>query len=149
MVDDEDYERISQFKWSASKEGRSWYAVRGSGGRKDRRSVRMHRFIMNPLCNQLMDHIDGNGLNNQKSNLRICSAKENCRSFKLKRKNASSNFRGVSWCKTRKKWRSQISIDRKTIVIGAYDNETEAALAYNVAASFEFKEFANLNEVHV
>lgn len=146
MVDDEDFEELSLHNWKAEWHGRSFRAYRSTGKGGKWAKFYMHRVILKCQNGQSIDHIDANPLNNQKSNLRICTHQQNCFNSSS-RKNSSSKFLGVHWAKHCRKWISQFEINGKNNYIGSYDNETEAALAYNVAASFAFKEFARLNVV--
>src|SRR5690348_9141568 len=89
-VDDEDFERLSQFKWYAAKNKHLWYARRGVYiGDGEMRMLGMHRFIMNAVPGQVVDHRDGNTLNNQKSNLRFCTYTQN-NVNKIPKRNGSS-----------------------------------------------------------
>lgn len=149
LVDDEDFDSLSKTSWYAhsSKYGRTGYTARGTMKNYKNKLFLMHRQILglsNPKIS--VDHIDGNGLNNQKSNLRICTHGENMRNTR-KRVNCSSRFKGISWNKDRKKWDVRANLNKKVYRVGRYDNEVEAALAYNVTASFLFGEFASLNKV--
>lgn len=92
-----------------------------------------------------VDHRNGNGLDNQKDNLRVCTRLQNARSFASKRKNASSKFRGVSRDFDREKWFADIRVLRKTIHLGRYEQEEDAAKAYDAAAKIYFGEFASPN----
>lgn len=143
VVDDEDFELLSQFKWSASKHRKTYYA-RGvvNGKMQD-----MHRLVMEAKKNEMIDHKDRNGLNNQRSNLRICSHVQNAAN---RSSTGSSKYRGVYyWVRKgrRPKWRACIQSNRKYRVIGSFDNEKEAAIAYNKAATEQHGEFANLNRI--
>lgn len=103
----------------------------------------MHKFLTDwPKT----DHIDGNGLNNQRRNLRPCTTAQNAAN-QTQQKGRSSLYKGVSWRKGRNKWRAGIKVNGKQINLGDFTNETEAALAYNKAAAEHFKEFARLNTV--
>jgi len=153
LVDDEDYEILSQWKWSAAcpnpkKAIKKWYAVRDTKMIKRKRGKRiyMHRFLMNPPDGYEVDHEDGDGLNNQKYNLRICTHAENVRNKQIPSNN-SSGYKGVYWDKGVKKWRAQI-VDRKlktTRYIGIFDDPVDAAKAYDREAKKLFGKFANLN----
>lgn len=90
-----------------------------------------------------VDHKDGNGLDNQKSNLRLCTHKQNTRnSISIK---GTSIYKGVFWCKDRLKWRAGIKNNYKTINLGYYESEVNAAFAYDKAAIKYFGEYARLN----
>jgi len=149
---------VSQFKWYANncqstKDGlERWYAGRKIRLINGKQQVMMlHRFILQNFDMSIeADHIDGNGLNNQKSNLRLCTHQENGRNGR-KRNNTSSKYKGVYWNKKEKKWMARTCYSEKGKVIvkylGSYTNEQEGALAYNKKAIELFGEYAKLNEV--
>lgn len=91
---------------------------------------------------KLIDHRDGNGLNNLPSNLRIATSTENSRN-RRKNSNNQSGYKGVCWCA--RKWRAAIRVNGKLKHLGYFENVTDAALAYDVAAIHYFGEFAHLN----
>lgn len=143
IVDDEDYESISQHNWSYSHYG---YAVRRgktSLGEDGKKIIYMHRFIIAAGAGQTVDHINGNRLDNRKENLRICTIGENLKN--RKGKNGTSKYKGVSYASDRDKWRSSISYQNKRIRIGDYDSEIEAAKAYNQKAIELHGVFARIN----
>lgn len=110
------------------------------------KDIRMHRQIMGEPEGMEVDHSDNNGLNNQKSNLRIATHWQNLANRALQ-KNNTSGYRGVSWSKQAKKWWAQIYVDSKTVHLGLFDDVKEAARAYNEAAIERYGEFARLNEL--
>lgn len=142
LVDDSNFDGLNQFKWYAAKLGRTFYAVRSVRVDGKQKSVRMHCEI---LGGSLIDHIDHDGLNNQKSNLRFCTASENCMN-KRKRENCVSIYKGICFHKQHKKWLAHIKINRKDNHLGYFSSEIEAAKAYNAKAIELFGEFANLNK---
>lgn len=150
QVDDEDFEWLSQWKWHIFSARHTYYAVRNEINRESGkyRTLRMHRQILrlNFSDGKQIDHADGNGLNNQRDNLRMCSRSEN-RGNAQKRKRGYSSFKGVSWHIRKKKWYAGIRYNCKSIWLGSFTNEHDAALAYNNAAIKLFGEFARLNEV--
>lgn len=144
FVDDEDYERISAHKWFARKSRNTFYA----GTHPTRNTYRnMHRMILNLTDKkQIVDHIDGNGLNNIKSNLRICSTGQNLCN-RIPHKNKSSRFLGVSWNKGVEKWTVYIRKNRKSYYFGVFIDERDAAIKYNEKAKELHGEFARLNVI--
>ncbi len=106
----------------------------------------MHSLIINPPENFVVDHINHNGLDNRKANLRLATrTQNNCNRRKHNRNKCHSRFKGVSWHKHRKRWSAQINIYRKRKSLGYFEDETEAAKAYDKAAKKYHKEFAYLN----
>lgn len=150
IVDDVDFDRFGKFIWSAqSNGGKQVYAYRKTGSKQNQVGHLLHRAIMGlgpyKTDKRIVDHIDGNPLNNRRSNLRITNKQGNAvNSFK--RKGTSSQFKGVTWDASRKKWAAQIGSKNKTYHLGRFDSEKEAAIAYNTAAKFMFGEFVRVNE---
>lgn len=106
----------------------------------------MHRVIIKCGEGEEVDHVDRNGLNNQKHNLRKCDRFGNAKNTKA-HANSTSNYKGVSWSKERQKWVVYIMSNKKQIFLGRFDSEKEAALKYNEVAKQLHREFANLNTV--
>jgi hypothetical protein len=144
VIDDEDYERISKYKWHAAwdKTTESFVAMGWVDGKK----AYMHRFILGlkPRCGQV-DHINQNRLDNQKHNLRPASASQNGAN-RRKRKGTISRFKGVCWHARNKKWFARIRVNGMGLHLGNFDNEEEAAMAYDKAAKNAFGEFALTNK---
>lgn len=144
-VDEEDFKIISGYKWTVAKDKNNLYAVTYFFENKKQKSVRMHRLIMGVLDSRnFIDHKDGDGLNNSRSNLRVCDNSQNMAN-RVSCKNSSSKFKGVSWSKKSRKWQSTIRKNGKLYSLGYFENEIEAALAYNKAAIEKHGEFAKLN----
>jgi hypothetical protein len=147
FVDDADFEYFNQFRWCATKtKYGSFYAHRRSNSKGQIDYLYLHREIMNAKPYEYVDHKDGNGLNCQRANMRICTMWENQGNRVLNRNN-SSGFKGVAWKKDREKWRARITKNEKSIHLGYFDHAETAALAYNLAAQKHFGEFAKLNEL--
>lgn len=146
LVDDVDYDWLNQWKWCAYKDKNTYYARRSSTINGKQVTVMMHREILNlkHRNGKQTDHIDGNGLNNQRFNLRVCNNQQNCFN-KSPRKKSSSRFKGVVWGKSIKKWHARITFNGNLIHIGYYQNDVEAARAYDGMAKRYFKKFAKLN----
>lgn len=146
LVDDADFDWLSQWKWRYHSTG---YAIRrrqkadGPGSE----NIRMHRLILSPIPEGYEpDHIDGDGLNNQRANLRLATHSQNHANRGMQRNN-TSGFKGVSWQKKRKKWEARIRVNGHNVYLGYFDDIIEAARAYNRAAVKHFGEFARLNDV--
>jgi two-component SAPR family response regulator len=144
IVDDDDYERLSKWKWTASGNG---YAVRGKhiGNRKYRR-IYIHREILGAKHGEKVDHINGDKLDNRKENLRIATTAENSRNISV-RKDNKSGYKGVFFASSRNKWHASIKVNYKSKFLGYFESKTEAAKAYNAAAIKYHGKFAKLNEI--
>jgi hypothetical protein len=121
IVDAEDYDRLMKHKWTAVYFGTRFYAQRNGGGY----SIMMHREIMHAPKGMVVDHINGNGLDNRKCNLRICTQGQNILNSKPRGK--SSRFKGVHFDEDRGKYAAYVWEDGKTVPLGRYKNEVEAA----------------------
>jgi len=148
LVDDEDYTYLSQWKWHAHRSAAGiWYARRAgmtttvpSGWT----TALLHNVIMQPTAGYEIDHEDGDGLNNQRSNLRIATHTQNMANKRLTCNN-TSGYKGVSLVRKSGKWKAQINIDGKRTYLGVFDDPVAAARAYDEAATEQFGEFAYLN----
>jgi hypothetical protein len=150
-VDDEDYDNVMRFIWHAVNERGRWYACctcyLGRINKKSlNRSMRLARLIMIPPKNMDVDHIDGDSLNNQRSNLRICNRTQNLQNQRPIR-GGTSQYKGVCFSTQKQKWRAYINVKGKQIHLGFHNSEQLAAEAYNKGAIKYFGEFAKLNLV--
>ena len=141
QVDDEDYSRLCEYTWHLSSYG---YAKRTEryGPRKEDKKLHifMHRLIMeNP--DQDIDHMDGNPLNNQKHNLRLCTHSENMMNKKIYKSN-KSGYTGVHWYKNYNKWIADIRINKKKINLGYFTNLEDAIFTRREAELKYFGDFA-------
>lgn len=145
LVDDEDFEFLSQWKWSFHK----GYAVRTvsriKNGKLVSKHAYMHREVNETPDGFITDHINGNKLDNRRANLRSCTSSQNAGNRKVGF--GVSKYKGVSWDNKNKKWKSTVKFLGKSIHLGFFLYEGEAAEAYNKAAVKYFGEFANLNLV--
>lgn len=141
IVDDEDYDLVAPYRWC---QGRGYAQVslyqKGSGRKGKRKTLLMHRLVLGAQRGQMIDHVDGNGLNNQRSNLRFCTASQNQANAR-RRKQFSSRFKGVSahdgaWVAV---------LCRKHL--GRFATQEEAAEVYAKAAREKFGGFAYVDTV--
>lgn len=134
IVSDEDFDRVSEFKWCATINGSKTYAVRRE--KLTGKRIYLHRF----LCDgEIVDHINNDGLDNRRENLRAATKAQNAMNH-AKRK---GNYRGVFWNAQNKNWRARIG-NRE---VGSFATEEEAARAWNEKAKSVFGEFACLNNI--
>lgn len=139
LIDDEDFDLVSQYKWHAGLRKHTYYAF------NRRKNLLMHRLIMKVTDSKLqIDHINRNGLDNRKKNLRIVDNRKNSLNSRPKRNNKTSKYKGVDMhvCG---KWRAVIRPNKKQIHLGLFNNEKDAALAYDKKAKILFGEYAFLN----
>ena len=139
LVDDIDFDEVSKYKWRALKANRNFYAMRDLKGKH----ISMHRFIMKPSNNFCVDHKDCDGLNNQRSNLRICSASQN--SMNQRKKASASKFKGVWITAGKRRFGASIKVNKKCVYLGCFEKQVDAAIAYDKAANQYFGEFARTN----
>lgn len=151
MVNKIDNQILIDIKWhiiTPNKYNHTKYMITNINGK----TVYLHRFIMEKIIGrklkkgEIIDHINGNGLDNRRENLRICTQKQNTYN-QVSIKNMSSKYKGVYYRKDAKKYQSKIIPNRKTIHLGYFKTEEEAALAYNLAAIKYFGIFARLNQL--
>ncbi len=150
LVDDEDYDYLSQWKWYAkfNKATKSFYAARSSiTANGSQKTILMHRVVMNISDSGMMaDHKNHDTLNNCKLNLRIATSSQNCAN-RRRHISRASKYLGVCWHKQKNKWCAMIQKDYKNIHIGYFSDEIEAARARDKKAIELFGEFANLNTI--
>jgi hypothetical protein len=147
LVDDEDFEKVKKYTWHATRKAKKiWYAKTSlrREENKSRKSLLMHRLILDALPGVEVDHRNGGGLDNRRSNIRLCTRSENqCNRGAVR--GSFSKFKGVHFKKREKRWYAIIRIKGKQCFIGTFKEEEEAAKAYNKRAFKEHGEFANLN----
>lgn len=141
LVDDEDYPALSQYKWYFHHEG---YAVRSFRKGTRIKQISMHRFLTNPPKGRQVDHINGNRLDNRRTNLRICTSKENGRN-RTKRLGSSSSYKGVYRHRRWDRWDVAVGSGKTRIWLGGFNNEHHAALVYDLWAVDLYGEFAKTN----
>lgn len=149
LVDDADYERVSAYKWRAlvdKRRGKVYAARKTRGPHQIRRSVYLHRELLGITDPSIkVDHRNGNGLDNQRENLRACSTSQNNMNSRKRRDGLSSRYKGVCWHKRYGKFQAEIKLDGRSKYLGMFTDEIDAALAYDEAAREQFGEFACTN----
>jgi HNH endonuclease/AP2 domain len=146
LVGDEDFESLSKYKWSVVKSTKriACYARRGIRTGNKITIEYMHRAILPAPRGFVVDHIDGNGLNNQLSNLRLADRRENARN-RPKQRNNLSGFKGVCRQQERNGWKAQIRANKESHYLGLFATAELAAAAYNGAAEKLHGNFAKTN----
>jgi hypothetical protein len=144
FIDDEDYEKTTGYKWYLLKYGNNQYAIGYKYDGGNQTACLLHRLIMPVNEKDVIDHIDFNGLNNCKSNLRVVSNYENSWHHRLS-KNNTSGYRGVSWDKSKGKYRATLRRYGEYFHLGNFSDAVEAARAYDEAAEKMFGVFAVKN----
>lgn len=148
LVDDVDFEWLNQWNWNASRAGKKFYAIRRHGIKEGGtgKLITMHRVITGDPKGKDVDHIDGNGLNNQRSNLRVCTRAENVRNRKKPKLN-NEKYMGIQTYKGKRKtsYRAIIGHNKKVYHLGMFASPEEAARAYDKKAVEFFGKFAKVN----
>lgn len=148
IVDDEDYDWLSQFNWGHQTIWNSGgYARRWGSNGKKKTNLLMHRLIVDCPADKQVDHINHNTLDNRKCNLRIVSKYQNMANALKTTKPKTSKFKGVCWCKAYKKWAVEIVRNGTNHHLGYFDTESKAAEAYNKKALELSAEHSHLNAV--
>lgn len=143
IVDDEDYEKLNQFKWYAWKGRNMFYAARNSPSVNGKqKTIKMHKMLLPSDGEMKIDHRNGDGLDNQKENLRICTNQQNCFNRRQPHKNNKLGIKGVCFDKTHRKFRADIMTTGKYILLGYFNVLGDADSAYRIAEEKYFGEFA-------
>ena len=148
LVDNEDFDYLNQWKWCVVRRKNNYYAERRATAKERETSannIKMHRVIINAQPGFLTDHKDHDGLNNQKCNLRSCNNSQNKANSIKQKGQTSSKYKGVTWDASVNKWVAQKRFNKKTIKLGRYKSEEDAAIAYDKIAIKLHGEFAYLN----
>jgi len=151
IVDGEDYPKISLHKWCArkGKDATTYYALRGERVNGKTKTILMHIEILGKKEGFVTDHINQNGLDNRRCNLRFATFADNIRNRKSRGDQKASKYKGVTFHKRKGKgsrqWQASIRVNGKAIYLGIYHKDTEAALVYDDAASKYFGAFAWIN----
>lgn len=139
LVDDDDFDRLSKFNWCLHQNPRARYATTKNLVDGRYRTIYMHRFIMNAGAGEVVDHIDHNGLNNQKSNLRICTQTQNLFNGHLRL--GPTGLRGVTKSENGKRYHARV----RGVWLGTFDSATEAAIARDAVVREQFGEICIFN----
>ena len=145
LVDDSDYEYLMTFKWSASESNGGGHVCAKTGGGKHRQV--MHRLLMEAGPGQVVDHINGNPLDNRRGNLRLVTKRWMNNANTGKVREGSSIYKGVTYHKASERWSAHIARENTSYHLGLFDTERDAAIAYNVASRFLHGEWGRLNDV--
>jgi hypothetical protein len=143
VIDDEDFEKVKNYKWYPNRDHKrnNFYSVSS----KQNKKIIMHRIIIDAKEGEIVDHINGDTLDNRKANLRICNHSQNTMNSKKPIKGITSNYKGVSLDQNKIKYRADIMHDGKHEYLGLFETADQAAIAYNIAAVKYFGEFARPN----
>lgn len=140
VIDAADVPLVEGYAWKALVDTRRVYATTEVGGRKAKKSLRMHRVIMDAPSGVDVDHIDHNGINNRRSNMRFCTRSENLQNQR-KRLDNTSGFKGVHYYKRTGRWRAYIMRDSKERHLGYFDTPEQAYAAYCRASEYLHGEY--------
>ena len=147
IVDPEDYHHLIRYKWHATQGRSTFYAQRKIFDYKIGRqiTIKMHRQLIHVPTPLVLDHINRNGLDNRKANLRTATVSQNTINRTKSKRKTHSKYKGLTWHKQKSQWFARITVNRRVIPIGYFDNETDAAHAYDTAAKKYHGQFAVLN----
>jgi hypothetical protein len=145
LIDNEDYDLVSPYSWHLNNRGYAVYTEH----KRSPRALLMHRLIMKPQKDEVVDHINHNPLDNRKANLRVCSRKENARNRK-REKTKTSRYKGTyrrALKSGRTVWSVYVGVNGKNVCGGTFASEIEAARGYDKLAEHLHGEFAYKNGV--
>lgn len=143
IVDNKDYEWLNQWKWSFHSQG---YAQRGSSVNGKKTNLKMHRVILNAPKGIVVDHRNGDKLDNRRANIRLCTQAQNLWNAGISKQN-KSGYKGVFWEKKTRRFIVRIRNRKDNLYLGSYRNLLEAVIVWNEAAKKYHREFARLNKL--
>ena len=146
-VDPADYKRLREYEWFTMKGKNTFYArgrvaISKTGKEK---LTSLHQKIIEVPKGMVVDHINHDGMDNRRANLRAATRAQNIRNRKKFAKSSGSKYKGIYWKKKTRKWEASITFERKKIFLGCFRNEVDTAKAYDRAARKYHGEFASLN----
>ena len=146
LLDDKDFTLLCSRHWRIQKSLNTFYVARHVNVSGVWKTSLLHREIFGKICsNMQIDHINGNGLDNRRKNLRVCSSSQNQGNRRKSSKKTSSNYKGVYFHKKNARFVATIFCNRKHYFLGSFKQEKNAAKAYDIAATKLFGDFAKLN----
>ena len=140
-LDDEDYARAKDFRWHKTANGYVAGTVVEGGVR---RRVYLHRWLLDAQPGQLVDHLDGNPLNNRRTNLRLATRSQN-QANRRRNRTSRSRYKGVTWHQGQQRWMARLQVNGRRITIGYFADPLQAAYEYDAFARAYFGEYARLN----
>ena len=144
IVDEQDYESLSQFKWTVKINPTNTYAYRKDGGK----TIHMHRVVLEAKHEEICDHINGNGIDNRRKNLRLCTMSQNMANSKLGAQN-TSGYKGL--LRRNGRWVARICFKtngkKNSKWLGTFNTKRDAAIAYNTALRKIHGSYARLNKI--
>lgn len=148
FIDGEDFNKVKDYKWHVSRDKNNFYVKSNIKINGKYKTVKLHRIITSCPDGLAVDHIDGNTLNNTRSNLRICTPAQNTMNCKKYKSGVTSKYKGVYFEVSKNRYRATINRNGEQIFLGTFKTELEAVTAYNKAALIEYGEFARLNIIN-
>ena len=140
IIDAADVGKVERYVWHAMVKSHTVYAVRSDYSTGKMQKIGMHRAIAGAEEMQIVDHIDGNGLNNRRANVRIASVSQNCMNRK-RAKNNTAKFKGVTYHAKDQKWWARIMANGRRVSLGYFETAAEAGAAYGHASNLMHGEF--------